>query len=381
MPALTIPRDDFGERVALVKKLLEKTQEQYETIQTYLTEEHARGKIENFVGAVPIPLGLCGPIDISGQYAKGTFVVPLATLEGTLVASYSRGAKVMNQSGGCETLVYGDYFLRAGQFTTRSLAQSAELIEWCRNHEEKIRQLIHQSSPYISLIDMSYDCVGNTVIASIYLGTGDAMGSNMASRAAGVLSDYVAENSGLVEEVIIPYPEDKKYIPARQKGKKVIARTVLKRESFATITRTTLEKLATYTTSYKNLLALHGGYSLNIHAANGMAAMFQAFGQDMAYIGECSQAIVDCHFVGPDSLEVSVTLPTLIIGTVGGGTGLPAFRTTLSMIDCYGSGKAKKLAEIMGAVILAGEIGCGAAQCAHDFVRAHETMGKNRPQD
>jgi hydroxymethylglutaryl-CoA reductase (NADPH) len=381
MPALSIPRDDFDGRVALVKKLLEKTQEQYETIRSYLTEEHAKGKTENFVGAVPIPLGLCGPIDISGRYAKGTFIVPVATLEGTLVASYSRGAKVMNQSGGCETLVYGDYFLRAGQFTTRSLAQSAELIEWCKNHEEEIRRRIQKSDPYISLIDMSYDCVGNTVIASIRLDTGDAMGSNMASKAAGVLSDYVAEVSGLVEQVIIPYPEDKKYIPARQKGKKVIARTVLKREPFAAITRTTLEKLSTYITGYKNLLALHGGYSLNVHVANGMAAMFQAFGQDMAYIGECSQAIVDGHFVGPDSLEVSVTLPTLVIGTVGGGTGLPAFRTTLSMIDCYGSGKAKKLAEIMGAVILAGEIGCGAAQCAREFVRAHETMGKNRPQD
>jgi hydroxymethylglutaryl-CoA reductase (NADPH) len=381
MPALTIPRDDFDGRVALVKKLLEKTQEQYETIQTYLTEEHAKGKIENFVGAVPIPLGLCGPIDIFGQYAMGTFIVPMATLEGTLVASYSRGAKVMNQSGGCETLIYGDYFLRAGIFTTRSLTQSAELIEWCNNHEEEFRQLIHQSSSYISLIDMSYDCVGNTVIASIRLGTGDAMGSNMAGKAAGVFSDYVREHSGLVEEVIAPYPEDKKYIPTRQKGKKVIARTVLKREPFAAITRTTLEKLAAFITSYKNLLALHGGYSLNIHVANGMAAMFQAFGQDMAYIGECSQAIVDCHFVGSDSLEVSVTLPTLIIGTVGGGTGLPAFRTTLSMIDCYGSGKAKKLAEIMGAVILAGEIGCGAAQCADEFIRAHETMGKNRPKD
>jgi hydroxymethylglutaryl-CoA reductase (NADPH) len=381
MTTLSIPRDDFDGRVALVKKLLEKTQEPYDTLQTYLTEEQARGNIENFVGAVPIPLGLCGPIHISGQYAKGAFVVPMATLEGTLVASYSRGAKIMNQSGGCETLVYGDYFLRAGQFTTRSLAQSAELVEWCKTHEEEIRRRIHQSSPHVSLMEMSYDCVANTVIASIHLDTGDAMGSNMASRAAGVLSDYVVENSGLVEDVIIPYPEDKKYIPARQKGKKVIARAVLKRDSFAAITRTTLEKFASFTTSYKNLLALHGGYSLNIHVANGMAAMFQAFGQDMAYIGECSQAIVNCHFVGPDSLEVSVTLPTLIIGTVGGGTGLPAFRTTLSLVDCYGSGKAKKLAEIMGAVILAGEIGCGAAQCAHEFVWAHEAMGKNRPQD
>jgi hydroxymethylglutaryl-CoA reductase (NADPH) len=381
MSAISIPHDDFDGRAALVKKLLENTQGDYDTLRTYLTEEHARGNVENFVGAVPVPLGLCGPIDVAGQYAQGSFVVPMATLEGTLVASYSRGAKVMNLSGGCEALVFGDSFLRAGQFTTRSLARSAQLIEWCRQHEAEIRQRVHETSSFISLIDVSYDCVGSTVIVSLRLGTGDAMGSNMASKAAGALSDFVVEQSGLVEDVIVPYPEDKKSIPARQKGKKVIARTVLKREPLAAITRTTLEQLAAFITNFKNLLALHGGYSLNIHAANGMAAMFQAFGQDMAYIGECSQAIVGGRFVGPDSLEVSVTLPTLIIGTVGGGTGLPAFRTTLSMIDCCGPGKAKKLAEIMGAVILAGEIGCGAAQCAHEFIRAHETMGKNRPPE
>lgn len=107
--------------------------------------------------------------------------------------------------------------------------------------------------------------------------------------------------------------------------------------------------------------------------------MFQALGQDVAYIGESSQAIVDCRFAGPDNLEVSVTLPSLIVATVGGGTGLPAFRATLALLDCYGPGKVRKLAEIMAAVVLAGEIGCGAAQCAHEFVRAHESMGKNRP--
>ncbi len=374
-----IPRHDFNARVELVKALLENTPERYESIATYLTEDHARGKTENFVGAVPIPMGLCGPVDVAGEYAKGSFIVPMATLEGTLVASYSGGAQVMNRSGGCETLVYGDSFLRAVQFSTSSLAQSAQLIEWCKNHESEILRLIHQSSSHVSVKDLTYDCVGTTVMVSIRAGTGDAMGSNMVSKAASVLHDYVAAHSGLVDDAIVPHPEDKKYIPQRQKGKKVIARAVVQRGVLAANTRTTLEKLAAFITNYKNLLALHGAYSLNIHVANGMAALFQAFGQDMAYLGECSQAIVDCHFVGPDSLEVSVTLPTLIVGTVGGGTGLPAFRTTLAMVDCYGAGKSRKLAEIMAAVILAGEIGCGAAQCAREFVQAHETMGKNRP--
>ena len=107
--------------------------------------------------------------------------------------------------------------------------------------------------------------------------------------------------------------------------------------------------------------------------------MFQAFGQDMAYIAECAQAIVEARFVGSDSLEVAITLPTLIVATVGGGTGLPAHRATLAMVGCQGEGKARKLAEIIAAVILGGEIGCAAAQCAGEFIRAHETLGKNRP--
>ena len=345
------PRGDFNARVELVKKLLEGTPEQYESIATYLTEDDARGKTENFVGAVPVPLGLCGPIDVAGQYAKGAFVVPMATLEGTLIASYSRGAQVMNQSGGCETFIYGDSFLRAVQFITSSLSKSARLIEWCKNHEPEILRLINQSSSHISVKELTYDCVGTTVMVSIRAATGDAMGSNMVSKAAGVLNDFVAAHAGLIEDSIVPYPEDKKYIPQRQKGKKVIARTVVQRDVLAAITRTTPEKLAAFITNYKNLLAHHGAYSLNVHVANGMAALFQAFGQDMAYLGECSQALVDCHFVGRDSLEVSLTLPTMIIGTVGGGTGLPAFRTTLAMVGCVGDGKARKLAEIMAAVI------------------------------
>src|SRR6266404_2298696 len=226
----SIPRDDFNARVELVKKLLENTPERYETIETYLTEDHAKGKTENFVGAVPVPMGLCGPIDIAGEYAKGTFIVPMATLEGTLVASYSRGAQVMNRSGGCETFVYGDSFLRAVQFSTGSLVRSAQLIEWCQKHEPEILRRIHETSSYISVKELSYECVGTTVMVSIRAGTGDAMGSNMVSKAASVLYDYVTAHAGLVEDAIIPYPEDKKYIPQRQKGKKVIARAVLKRD-------------------------------------------------------------------------------------------------------------------------------------------------------
>ena len=215
---------------------------------------------------------------------------------------------------------------------------------------------------------------------SIGLTTGDAIGSNITSKAAWLLYDYVTARTDLVDDAVAPYPEDKKFIPRRQKGKRVIARCVVKREPLNSITRTSLEQLAAFIAHFKSLLAVHGAYALNIHAANGLTALFLAFGQDTAYVAECAQAVIDCRFVARDSLEVTLTLPTLIVGTVGGGTGLPAFRTTLSMVDCCGAGKVRKLAEIIAAVLLAGEIGSGAAQCAREFVRAHETMGKNRPR-
>ncbi len=378
---IVVSRHSFDERVGLIKQLLDRTGESYEPLRSELAESDVRGNIENFVGAVPIPLGLCGPLEIRGREARGTFAVPMATLEGTLLASYSRGAKVMNRSGGCETLVYDDYFLRATQLTTDSLDGSARLIAWCREREDVIREIAVGSSRHLGVAEISYDCAGTSVILSLRCTTGDAMGSNMVSKAVSLVSNYVTKNSGLVREEFVPYPEDKKNIPARKKGKKVIARTVLKEDVVRTMTRVGLDQLASYIRNYKNALALHGSPSLNIHAVNGMAALFQAFGQDMAYLGECSQGVVDCQFLPSGDLEVSITLPTLIVGTVGGGTGLPAFRTTLSIVDCYGAGKAKKLAEIMAAVMLGGEIGCAAAQCSNEFVAAHESLGKNRPFD
>ncbi len=291
-----IDRENIESRIALADSLLEKHNLSTDIFDSYLTEDMVRSNIENFIGAIAIPLGLCGPIDIHGQYARGEFVAPMATQEGTLVASYSRGCRIINKCGGCEAMVYNDYFLRGIQFKTASLKKSAELIKWCESREAQIDVLINKSGNYIKLV-----------------------------------------------------------------------------------TRTSLESLNEFTQNYKNMLASHGCYSLNIHAANGMAALFQALGQDMAYIGECSQVIADSYFIDADHLEFTVTLPTLIIGTVGAGTGLPACKAAFSIMDCHGKGKTKKLAEIIASVVLAGEIGCASALCASEFIQSHEAMGKNYP--
>ena len=140
-----INRNNKDSRIALSNNLLKPTGLNCSVFDSHLTEEMVKGNIENFIGSVPIPLGLCGPIDIQGQFAKGRFVVPMATQEGTLVASYSRGAKIINTCGGCETMVYDNYFLRGVQFLTTSLRKSAELIDWCKSHEDQIKHLINIS--------------------------------------------------------------------------------------------------------------------------------------------------------------------------------------------------------------------------------------------
>jgi len=374
-----IDRNDYEQRIDVLKQCLGTSPEDAEAIRTYLSEEQVAGNVENFVGAVPVPLGLCGPIDIRGDHARGWFVVPMATLEGTLVASYSRGAKVISESGGCEVSVYGDDFLRAAMLTTRSLSDAARLVSWCETRESQLRELAVRGSNHLRAVEIFCDRSGLSVLLTVRFTTGDAMGSNMTSKAIAHVAEYVTAESGLVRNHLVPYPEDKKSLPARRKGKRVIARAVLRRDVVESITRASLERIAGYITDYKNFLALHGAHALNIHAANGISAMFQAFGQDMAYLGECSQAVLDCRPTETGELDVSITIPNLILGSVGGGTGLPAFQAMLSMVDCKGDGKARKLAEIMGAVALAGEIGCAAAQCAHEFVAAHEALGRNRP--
>ncbi|WP_165956648.1 hypothetical protein [Kribbella antibiotica] len=376
---LRIDRYSHSARIDTIRTLLGNKQHLVNHLDTTLSEDDVAGNIENFVGAVPVPLALCGPLRISGSAAAGTFIAPMATLEGALAASYSRGAKMINESGGCETLTYDDYFLRSAQFQTGSLRESGELRRWITAHRSTITEIVRATGNHIAVTDLAVDCLGSTVTISIACSTGDAMGSNMVSKAIAAVARYVSQSNDLVHHAHFPLCEDKKNIPARTKGKKVIARTVLTAEVMQRLGRTTLHELDDYIRDAKDMLALNGATSLNVHGVNGMAALFQAFGQDMAYLGECSQLILSSRFISEGELEVTLTAPTIIVGTIGGGTGLSAYEATLEMVGCYGDGKAAKLAEIITAFMLAGEVSCLAALCSDEFVAAHETLGKNRP--
>jgi hydroxymethylglutaryl-CoA reductase (NADPH) len=377
--AMHISRTSRRQRDNLLATLLSHDETLIAALETTLTERDVVGNVENFVGAVPVPLGLCGPVLVRGQYAVGDFVVPMATTEGTLVASYSRGAKMLRASGGCEVLVTTDRFLRGVHYRVENLCDAQALVAWCLPQEHALRAVAENTSSHLLVQRFSYEHVGSTVLISVEFTTGDAMGSNMASKGIAAVSEYIVRHSGIKLEEFLPYPEDKKSIPARLKGKAVTARAVLAADVVAAQGRTNVARVDRYIQAYRSTLALHGSSSLNIHVVNGMASLFQAFGQDMAYLGECSKGIVDSRVTSGGDLEISLTLPTLIVGTVGGGTGLPAFQATLGMVDCVGTDKVVKLAEIIAAVLLSGEVGCAIAQCAGEFIAAHEALGRNAP--
>jgi hydroxymethylglutaryl-CoA reductase (NADPH) len=129
-----------------------------------------------------------------------------------------------------------------------------------------------------------------------------------------------------------------------------------------------------------NLGGLMAGVNNNgNHSANGIAALFAATGQDIANVAESSAALVYAEVLEDGSYYRSITIPALIVATYGGGTGLPTQRECLELLGCYGPGKVRKLAEIVAATVLCGEVSLGAAVVAGEWVTAHERLGRNRP--
>jgi len=348
-----------------------------------LSETEVKHKTENYIGCLPYPVGLCGPLVVNGQ----SYHVPLATLEGALVASYTRGSKIINASGGAQAVCLNDFITRGTLFSCKNLAHATSVANWARQHIAELTEVVNKSDRYASCGRFWVEVAGSGVLVNFEMTTGEAMGSNMGSKAAGDVGDYIVARSKLVtrDEMFAILPEDKRAIPMRMKGKKVVAQATITEEVLRSMTRATPKRFVDYVRTFKDFQALEGADTLNAHAVNGLTAMLIAFGQDVAYAGDF-KAILDARLIESDSVQVSLSIPNLFIGTIGGGIGLPAFRANLAMVGCAPqrtdsgdkeSHSTKKLAEVMAAVMLAGEISICAAMSSHEFIRAHETMGKN----
>jgi hydroxymethylglutaryl-CoA reductase (NADPH) len=343
----------------------------------------AKGNCENFVGVAQVPLGLAGPLRVRGEHADGEFVIPLATSEGTLVASYNRGMKVLNLCGGVLATVVGDAMQRAPAFVFPNARAGREFVNWVQDNLEAIRSAAEATSQVAKLQNIDPYVANKFVFLRFNFSTGDAAGQNMVGRATFAAYNWILENCSGIESSYLEsnFATDKKASHVnimRTRGKRVTAEATFTRDVLLHHLRATPERLAHHYGVANIGAFLSGSTSNALQSANAITAMFIATGQDVANVAESSAGILYAELTSSGDLYVSLTIPSLIVATHGGGTGLATQRECLEIMGCYGKGKVNRLAEIIAAVALAGEISLGAAISSSDWVSSHERLGRHR---
>ena len=343
----------------------------------------ARGNCENFVGVAQVPIGLAGPLRVCGEYANGEYLVPLATTEGTLVASHNRGMKALNLSGGVKTTIMADAMQRAPVFVLRDARGCRDFVHWVEAHAGDIRRAAETTSSVAKLQYVDPYVASKFAYLRFNFTTGDAAGQNMVGRATLAACDWILANySGIVNFYLESnFATDKKASHInilRTRGKRVTAEATIPRDILIRHLRVNPETLQ-YHYGVANVGAFLSGANNNgAQSPNSITAIFIATGQDVANVAESSAGVLYSELTPSGGLYLSLTIPSLIVATYGGGTGLATQRECLEILDCYGKGKVNRLAEIIAGAALAGEISLGAAISSSDWVSAHEKHGRNR---
>ena len=348
-----------------------------------ISGEEMRGNVENPIGAAQVPLGVAGPLLVHGEHAEGTFYVPLATTEGALVRSYERGAVAVSRAGGATVRLMRDENRVSPVFLFDGVAEAAAFARALPDLFETLKGEAESTTRHGRLLRLEPRVTGREVIVHFAFWTADAHGMNMIVKAADRACRWLIENGHAPRHYVFSGAESEKRASgglfAGGKGKTATAGVRLPPRIVRAWLHTTPEALADvwHRTALGHLQAGTLGY--NGHVANGLTALFIACGQDVANVANAAVGITSFEVVEGGDLYASVTLPSLTLATVGGGTGLGTARECLEMLGCAGDGKAPKLAEIAAALILGGELSFGAAIASGEFVTAHETYGRNRP--
>ncbi len=345
--------------------------------------EEMRGNIENPIGTAQIPLAVAGPLAVRGEHAEGTFYVPLATTEGALVRSYERGMVAITRAGGADVRLWVDENRVCPAFLLADVAAARDFARRVESRFEDLRRAAEATTDHGRLLSVECLPVGRKLIVVFSYSTADAHGMNMIVRATDAACRWIRDHlDGPPYLLFSGYDSEKRAagaLLAGGKGKKATAGARLPATVVRSVLRCdpkTLEDLGRVT-ALGHLQA--GALGYNGHFANGLTALFIACGQDVANVANSAVGITHFEVTEDGDLYASVTLPSLTVATVGGGTGLGTARECLEVLGCFGPGRAKKLAEITAAAVLAGELSFGAALAAGEFVAAHEQYGRNRP--
>ena len=343
-----------------------------------------QGNVENYVGVAQVPIGVAGPLRINGEHAQGDFYVPLATTEGTLVASYNRGMRLLSECGGVKTTVVDDQMQRAPAFIFNDALQAREFGEWMDAHFDDIRAAAEATTRSGKLTYIGHYQVGPLRYLRVNYTTGDAAGQNMTGKATLAACEWIKENYPGGAEYVLSgaIDTDKKHSQINMlltRGKRVVAEAVIKNDVLQRMMGVDTKTVYDY-----RQIGMAGGFlagsSYNgAHAANGLTGIFIATGQDAANISESHSGITYARLLENGDYYWSVTLTSLIVATYGGGTSLPTQRECLELLGCAGKGNVRKFAEIVAATVLCGELSLGSAIVAEEWVESHDLYGRNRP--
>jgi len=340
------------------------------------------GRIEGFVGFARVPLGVAGPIRIRGSAAHGDFFVPLATSEGTLVASFQHAFNAINRCGGAVALCGQEQVSRAPCFEFAGLVQAGEFAAWLPTKLPALQALTASHSGYCRLQELRASVIGNTVYMVLEFTTGDAAGQNMVTAAAQLICDRLLDEvpvrpvSWMVESALSGDKRPAALAFRGARGRNVSAEVVLPAKQMERYWRASAFRFAQAWSHSVNGIAQTGTIGLQGNVANALAALFIACGQDVACVSEAVTAITRVEQTPAGDIYASVTLPNLIVGTVGGGTSLATARECLAMLGCVGAGQARKFAEICAVVVLAGELAVLGAVAGGNFASAHAAGGR-----
>jgi len=362
-----------------------------ETARSELLEPHTHGQmqayqhnIENFIGTVKVPVGIAGPLRVNGLFAQGDYYVPLATSEASLVASYSRGARVISEAGGASTILLSEGVGRAPVFVFSTLSEVEYFLRWLGEHEPQVRAAAEQTTRHGKLIDIQVTVEGHHVFLLCVFSTGDAEGQNMVTIATFAAIEWIKRHTPVAPRNVYlesNFSGDKKASALSLqgvRGKKVVAETHIPAQLVKERLHTTPERIVECGRLGTMGGVLSGTLGTQGHFANGLTALFIACGQDAACVAEAAIGTTSFELDPDGGLYVAVTLPNLIVGTIGGGTRLPSQHACLDILGLAGAGKARAFAELAAAICLAGEISLVAAISADQFAQAHARLARNQ---
>ncbi len=347
----------------------------------------SRKNCENLIGVAQIPMGVVGPVTVRGRHMDGDVYVPLATTEGALVASVNRGCAAIRASGGARVFVEDVGMTRAPVFRSSGIDENLRFLGWVREHEEQLKRVTEATSRHLRLAEVKPFVIGTSIFLRFRFESGDAMGMNMATIACDrVVRELIEPETGVACVALSGnYCVDKK--PAavnflEGRGKRIHAEVVLPEAVLRDCLKT--ERWALAEVQYrKNLMGSIAARAqgFNAHFANVLAAFFIATGQDVAHVVEGSLGVTCIEPRENGDIYASIFLPDVPLGAVGGGTRLGTQSEGLALMGVTADPErpgwaAMRLAEILGASVLAGEISLMAAFTSRDLARAHERLGR-----